>query len=221
MNISLQNNALTYAKRIPYLPRLYRYVQEEYVHYRWQKAGRPIPLPEQVKHRLVKQYGRRGQAQILIETGTYLGEMVRAVQYTFREIYSIELSPELYQRAQQRFAGVAHIKLVQGDSGDVLRTVLAQISAPCLFWLDGHFSEGFTARGAEETPIMQELAHIRQHPLALRHVILIDDARCFTGQSDYPTIAALQDWANSVGYARFEVQDDIIRIYHTVALYSP
>jgi len=83
-----------------------------------------------------------------------------------------------------------------------------------LFWLDAHWSGGSTAKGELETPIMQEIECILAHPLSARHVLLIDDARCFVGQNDYPSLETLRkrilaahaDWL-------FEVQNDIIRTH--------
>ena len=98
-----------------------------------------------------------------------------------------------------------------GDSIDVLPEILAKIEQPCLFWLDAHYSGGVTAKGKKETPILQEIQYILNHDID-RHIILIDDARCFNGQNDYPTIQELKniilshlpDWL-------FEIDNDVIR----------
>lgn len=60
---------------------------------------------------------------------------------------------------------------------------------------------------------MVELKSIFSHKIK-EHVILIDDARCFTGQEDYPTIRALKEFVmkNRPDYL-FEVKDDIFRIH--------
>ena len=105
-----------------------------------------------------------------------------------------------------------HITILHGDSGEVLEQVLARINKPCLFWLDGHYSGGVTAKGSLETPIQKELTHIFNHPQAHNHIILIDDARLFTGQDDYPALQFLQDLTISAGFDVYEVKDDIIRI---------
>ena len=130
------------------------------------------------------------------------------------EVYSIELAEEFYERAKRRFSGRDHITILQGDSGEVLGSILNKIETPCLFWLDGHYSGGDTAKGTTSTPIQRELDHIVEHPAWRNHVILIDDARLFTGQDDYPTLLALEDWARSTGYMVFEVKDDIVRIHN-------
>jgi hypothetical protein len=60
---------------------------------------------------------------------------------------------------------------------------------PALFWLDGHYSGGVTARGESDTPIYAELVHVLGS--SHKNVIVIDDARCFGSGAKYPTIEAL------------------------------
>jgi len=181
----------------------------------WVNSSKPIPPPPVVKQLVVKDYAKRFRLSTFIETGTFQGGMINFVKGVFKKIYSIELSVDLYQQAQERFAQHKHIKLLQGDSGQVLGQLLPQIQHPCLFWLDGHYSEGITARGDLETPITKELEHIFKHPRAHEHVILIDDARCFNGEHDYPELAVLEKSAKDMGFDHFIVEDDIIRIYLT------
>jgi hypothetical protein len=139
--------------------------------------------------------------------------MVYAMRKSFSRILSFELDQTLYEQARKRFAADDHIEIVQGDSGRLLADYLTNINERCLFWLDGHYSGGITARGELNTPIKRELEHIFEHPVA-GHVILIDDARCFTGQSDYPTLDELQRVVNerTQGW-QFSVEDDVVRIH--------
>lgn len=183
----------------------------------WLRAGRPVPPPHRVKQRVIREFAARTGIQTLVETGTYRGDMVQAMSRTFRCLYSIELSRELYEAAVRRFAGRRNITILQGDSGQVLARLLPSITEPALFWLDGHYSAGVTARGEQDSPIRDELRHLEAHPLRLRHVLLIDDARCFTGEGGYPTLDALRGWARTAGFSRFEVEDDVIRIHHPAA----
>jgi hypothetical protein len=178
----------------------------------WVRDGRPIPPPNLVKQRIVNQYGRDYAVKTLVETGTFLGDMVHACRKNFHRIASIELDPQLYQNASQRFESDRHIKIYEGDSASLLSKISEEISEPCLFWLDGHYSAGITAKGDLNTPIMDELTAICDHPID-GHVILIDDARCFTGEDDYPTVGEVRDFMSSrkPDY-RFELDLDIMRI---------
>jgi len=165
------------------------------------------------KEQAVKVYAKIFKCHTLIETGTYFGEMVLKVKDDFKKIISIELNPILADRAKQLFSNFEHITIIQGDSGIVLRDILLDIDDPCLFWLDGHYSGGCTAKGRKDTPIMEELNCIFNHQLQ-NYIILIDDARCFNGKNDYPTLEALKDFVSiRKSNWNFEVEDDIIRIH--------
>jgi hypothetical protein len=179
----------------------------------WLKAGKPVPPPQVVKRRIVSSYASEFRPTTFIETGTYLGDMDYAVKGMFQAIFSIELSEDLWRRAANRFRANSHIQILQGDSGQLLPQVLSSISNNCLFWLDGHYSGGITAKGNSETPVVKELEAIFVHK-AQGHVILIDDARCFNGTHDYPTLDRLQELValNRPDYA-FSVLNDVIRIH--------
>lgn len=180
---------------------------------KWLSNGKQGASPHRVKVSAVKEYANRFGLKYLVETGTYLGYMVIATKKIFDHIYSIELSSILCRQAQERFRHCSNVSILEGDSGEILPQVLEKIHKPCLFWLDGHYSGGVTAKGLQDTPIERELMHIFTHPLALNHVILIDDARCFDGKNGYPTISKIKSIAASRGFENCEVLHDIIRIY--------
>ena len=198
----------SFFKRAP----VYPFFRDARILLRWIIAGRPVPPPHLVKQRIIREYGRKFHLPVLIETGTYRGDMIEAVKGDFERIYSIELGLELFQQARIRFAADKRVTILQGDSGEVLRELLARIDQPTLFWLDSHFSDADTARSGLITPIRRELENILKHPLAHRHVILIDDARLFTGEDDYPTVGSLQTLLREAGFDGLEVRDDVIRI---------
>lgn len=207
--------ATTYLKAFfvdTYLYRTIRQYRQRRRYEKWLAAGKPIPPPHLAKQLVIKDYAARFNPRILVETGTYLGHMLWAVQDLFAQIYSIELSEKLHAKSQARFAGKPHITLLHGDSAELLPALISRIAEPCLFWLDGHYSGGITAKGAVETPIEKELLAILGHPVK-GHVILIDDAHCFTGEHDYPTLEYLQRLVEAESPRRtFAVEDDIIRI---------
>lgn len=178
----------------------------------WEKRGRPVPPPHAFKQELLLEYSKRYSLRLLVETGTYMGDMVNAMRYAFDEIYSIELSEDLHSKAVRRFSGVKNVHLLQGDSGTRLGEIMPQLTRPTLFWLDGHYSAGVTARGEKDTPILDELEHIFRDSLA-SHVILIDDARCFVTDPAYPSVASVEASTRSrFPAATVTVADDVIRI---------
>lgn len=179
----------------------------------WLELGKPAPPPNIIKQITVKIFANKYRPKIFIETGTYLGDMVYAVKSVFDKIYSIELGDNLYERARIKFSKYNHISILHGDSAVVLPEILHHIDEPCLFWLDAHYSAGNTAKGELVTPIFQELDHIFNHPAKV-HVILIDDARDFDGNNDYPTIQDLRKFVLSrKPEYEFDVENDIIRLY--------
>jgi hypothetical protein len=178
---------------------------------RWLQHPVP-PTPYAYKRRLILDYAQRHQPRVLVETGTYFGDTTDAVRAVFDRVYSIELDVELHAGAARRFRQDRKVRLLQGDSGERIKDVLGEIREKALFWLDGHYSAGITAKGALETPILQELNHIFAHSVR-DHVLLIDDARCFGVDADYPSIEQLEQHVRMHRPdAKIEVKDDIIRL---------
>lgn len=171
----------------------------------WRLKGSPRPrVPHMVKQFAVREYARRFQIPVLVETGTQFGQMIGAMANDFREIYSIELDDTNYALAVKNFARQTHIHLLHGDSAVELPKLLQSISEPCVFWLDGH---------SDKTPIMDELRAVFAHGQP-RHVILIDDAHCFGSSKFYPVIDAVKELtARLWPGAAVEVRDNIIRIH--------
>jgi hypothetical protein len=203
----------------PLLIRLVERRNERIIH-RWRSRGAPLPPPPALKQRTVIEYARKNRIETLVETGTFMGEMVQACKDHFKNIYSIELGNSLFERARRKFKRYPHIRLLHGDSGEVLPALLAAVSPPCLFWLDDHLPEYYARRyypgedafqGKAPSPVLEELACIfsRPHP---GHVLLIDDARLF-GSPGWPSLADLRDFLSRQGMNwQLENRDDIIRI---------
>ena len=177
----------------------------------WKRSGKPARPPHVVKQMIVRTYGRKYRLPIFVETGTRFGDMLLGVQNNFERIYSIELVPELVEKARTRFARCAHIEIIQGDSGQELKSLLERIDRPALFWLDSHFGDAGTYRPERETPILAELAHILEAP-DRGHVILIDDARYFGTQPAYPTLDELRRQVLERRAADIRVRHGVIRI---------
>lgn len=169
------------------------YRVRKYIIKKWIADDYPIPPPHVIKQKIVKEYANKHKIDVLVETGTYMGEMILAQIKNFKSIYSIEISPELHRKANELFVNQKKVECFLGDSSDILGSLLYDINKPVLFWLDGHYSEGITSKGKLNTPILKELELILDHRLAQKHVILIDDARCFDGTNDYPTINNIID----------------------------
>jgi hypothetical protein len=120
--------------------------------------------------------GRFGLADF-VETGTFEGTTAAWAARTFDRVTSIELSEELHRRACERHAGQPRIRFVQGHSREQLKSVVAGLEGPALFWLDGHYSGGETAGELDECPVLDEIAAIDDSEV--EHFLFIDDARLF------------------------------------------
>lgn len=178
----------------------------------WERKGRPVPPPHMVKQRVLREYSKKYGIRILVETGTYFGDMVEAMRSDFDFIYSIELSRDLYKKTKMRLKDLTNIELIHGDSGSELKKIMDKISQPALFWLDSHYSAGVTARGTKDTPVFEELHNILNSK-DMGHIIIIDDARCFGKNPGYPSIEELSELVYSKrSNVDITVQDDMIRI---------
>lgn len=179
---------------------------------KWEKRGRPAPPPHPIKQQRILEYKNKFDLNTLVETGTFQGEMVEAQRKNFRNIYSIELSHDYYQKAVEKFERFKHIQIIEGDSSVKLKEVTKILNEPALFWLDGHYSGGKTAKGDLNCPIYRELDTV--FSTNFDHVLVIDDAKDFNGTEDYPTIEELNKYvvAKRSNY-KIDVRDNIISFY--------
>jgi hypothetical protein len=173
------------------------------------------PSASHNKRLFILQIAKENKTPVFIETGTYLGDTVSALRYSFQEIYSIELDEKLAQRAKNIFKKYKHIHILQGDSAKILPKILEDIKKPTLFWLDAHYSGGITAKGEKENLILDELQTILNWWVG-GSVILIDDARLFNKENNWPEIEDIKSLTEKLRpNLKLEVFEnlDIIKIY--------
>jgi tetratricopeptide (TPR) repeat protein len=165
---------------------------------------------------LVELFNIRG----FVETGTLIGDSAYEAAQHCKEVHTIELQEKLYHKATERFKDMSSVHLYLGDSSAVLQQLVPQLSESCLFWLDGHYSEGTTAKGNSVSPILEELQIIKQTGLQ-DAVILIDDIRLFGSMTkkfhnpayEFPTLRELMAAIDSLTEHTFIVYGDIGIIY--------
>jgi len=176
------------------------------------KHGFLMPLPPFIKRSVILRYALDYGCKTLVETGTQYGDTPWLFRNRFETIYTIELSPMLAAMARRRFRKTLNIKVVEGDSGEVLEAILPELKFKTLFWLDGHYSAGFTAQADKDCPIFEELHSIAKF-CPVPYVILIDDARCFGRDQDYPSLETLFTFVHQAmsGFA-IKVEYDFICI---------
>ena len=197
-------------KHISILP---EFIQKIYLSFKnktqlskWNKQGHSGIVPHVIKQNRILQFKKLYDINILVETGTYLGDMVWAQRNNFDQVFSIELDRRLATSAQKRFMKNKNITIIEGDSGKVLPKLIPQITEKAIFWLDAHYSGGITARGEKDCPILDELKTILS--TQIEHIILIDDARHFIGERDYPTIEGIS------AYIQYIYPNSILNIEH-------
>ena len=124
-----------------------------------------------------------------VETGTLGGEaVVRALKDGFIEAHSIEMDSRLFAACRNRFARLKNVHIYNGNSANILWDVIKPLDKPITFWLDAHRGPGAYLNDGKNSPIMQELDQIKQHPIKT-HTILIDDLNgCGKIPFDYVTL---------------------------------
>lgn len=181
-------------KKVP-LYRCYKQIKANSLIREWESSGKQPPPPHIIKQRFLSAMIDKYKVETVIETGTFNGDMIEALKGKVKHFYSIELSEYYYQKAIQKFRKDKNVHLINGDSGSELRELIAKLPSSnkkfILFWLDGHFSGGETAKANKNTPIKEELNSILKSHLE-KYIIVIDDLRLFGSEIDYPTIDDLR-----------------------------
>ena len=117
--------------------------------------------------------------RVFVETGTFAGKGIQlALEAGFQIVHSCDIDPICIRNSQLRFQNHNKVHIYQKDSSYQLRDIIDNISEPITFWLDAH--NGFpdpNAINVKNTPLMEELDQIKEHPIKT-HIILIDDLHC-------------------------------------------
>lgn len=158
----------------------------------------------------------RAKADTFVESGTFKGATASWAADLFERVITIELSPEIHKETSTRLAAKSNISFRLGHTRDVLASILPEMRAPAIFWLDAHWSGLNTAGKEDECPLLEELSLLNASQV--NHCILIDDARLFTAPpplphraSEWPTIWQVYDALQQGQSRRFVIiQKDVI-----------
>lgn len=168
----------------------------------WRQRQWAAPSAPSVKRGVLARHCIPGSAWV--ETGTYRGDTTAFLATLAPRVISIEPDDVLYRQAERRFGGDSRVVLLHGTSENSFEQVVASLSGPACFWLDGHYSGPGTHLAVGETPILWELDVISRHLSRLGRVaVLVDDFREFPSRSRrkddsrYPTRETLVEWAVS------------------------
>lgn len=170
--------------------------------------------PEDLVLLLREQFG----IEIFVETGTFEGATAAWAAKHFRRVLTVELSPQLFERAAVRYCDLGNIEFAQGDSATFLREIVDEIDQPAIYWLDAHWCGGPAAGGTPNSvcPLLGELGEINRSGHA--NCILIDDARYFLQPPDpaydpavWPNIWQVMRALHGGPHDRFSVvREDVI-----------
>jgi hypothetical protein len=134
--------------------------------------------------RIIKEY----KIPYFFETGTFWGDGVAyALQSPFKRLYSVEVVPEIANKAARRFINNKDVCILEGDSVSILGQELPYVKGNCLFWLDAHFpgaDAGLAAynAGTDEDlrlPLEKELEVISRLRSNYKDVLILDDLRIY------------------------------------------
>ena len=147
---------------------------------------------EETKKRITPEY------KAAVETGTLRGESTAIMAEFFSVVHTIELNEKLFKLAEHKFRSVPHVKCHFGNSGELLSSIIREITTPAVFFLDAHWSGDATVNwrasawkgyGTDtayignsltpqaQNPLLEEIASILALPYQC--LICIDDLKNF------------------------------------------
>lgn len=153
---------------------------------------------------------------IFVETGTLNGATILSLEKNFEELHTIELSEKYYTRTKNSYFG-NKITFHLGDSGEVLKTLSKNLDRDTIFFLDGHYSSGDTAKGNKDCPLEEELLAIKNNFIG-NAIIIVDDFRLF-GRG--PKNGFNEDWSDISKEKLLNLLGErVIMSYHLESIFS-
>ena len=176
--------------------------------YKWRRSNYSSPSPQHVKIKVLKSHSLPDATWI--ETGTYLGDTTSKLSKIAKKVISIEPQTELSLFASTRLKRKKNVAVINATSEGCIIKVLAGVSGPTCFWLDGHYSGDVTFQGNEVSPISAELSAISSYLTKNKVVVLVDDFRLFVNSATtgYPSHSTLIAWAGEQNLS-WAVEHDI------------
>lgn len=141
----------------------------------------------------------KDKLRTFIETGLGRATTIMAMMQRkfFKDIFSIELSPQLYERGYQFLDFDKRIHFYLGDSAMILPKLLLDINEPAIIRLDAHYyKDALNLAAKYNFPLLKELEVVSLRPFP--DVIIVDDTDLFG--KDNETTQALKvsngpEWA--------------------------
>jgi len=153
--------------------------------------------------------GLEHNCENIVETGTYLGISTYLFSNAFKRVETIEADSTLARVSAQWLGSLCpqNVFVHEGNSADILRTLINSLQVKTLFFLDGHYSGGITSKSYGYCPLIAELRSIIQSKVDW--VIVIDDSRDM-GNEGYPEIKSILEQLPTNCRATFHYDQIII-----------
>lgn len=135
-------------------------------------------------NRIIKEF----RTSYFFETGTFWGDGVAyALKSPFKKVISVEIIPEIADKARQRFSNNKLVEIIESSSEDALTNRISQIDGNCVFWLDAHFPGADAGMNNYDEnmndslrlPLNIEIEIIHKLRKKYRDVLIIDDLRIY------------------------------------------
>ena len=134
----------------------------------------------------LKEALQHNETPYFVETGTLYGEGVEyAIKQGFEEIHSIEIEPTLYNQAKEKFKSFPQVSIHQGNSHEVLKTLLPKLKGNITFWLDAHFpgadahlvpyDQCLNLEPSVNLPLEKEIELIGERTNLYKDFLIVDD----------------------------------------------
>jgi len=126
----------------------------------WAGFGEPLngqSTRQSVMRRLIELF----EPDVIVETGTFLGDTTRWLSQLGVPVVSVELEPAFFRLAKRRLRGALDVELICGASVDALAMLARRpnVSRPLLY-LDAHWREGNPRNEDEANPLGEEVAAV-------------------------------------------------------------
>ena len=129
-----------------------------------------------------------------VETGTGMGVTSATAAGLFQRVFTVEIDPAMYRRADKELAPHKNVTRYLGDSVSVLPKIMDELGDKAMWWIDSHWCGGPRV-GNVECPLLDELRLINSRGSAT-DCLFIDNIGLMTmppytphKQDEWPTIA--------------------------------
>ena len=125
-----------------------------------------------------------------VETGTYKADTTLMAAKHYENVFTTEIHNKLYENSKRRAEseGVTNITFMLGNSIDLLKDIVPQVTDGAVFFIDAHISGSDSGwNGAQRVPLFEELDVILDGKVG-PSVFIFDDIRLWKNET--------WDWAH-------------------------